>query len=264
MQKPFLTFAGPCRIVAFVKIFTISSVALSGLFLWLPLHAQILDTFGTPMATDALNYNVVAEFGSAATFAINGSDQFQPTSNANETTAFYWKSGAVLSDTIFGESVSIDIDEIYTQAAAGLGLATSTGGANYKELSIYNVSGNGSGTAGITGISLSGLTLNFALGAITETITRNSGTGFTLKLAGPGLTSGGGTYSTTFTDSSFAGLNVDFGLDVYNSATPASHGHQIEDNLTFVVPEPSTYALILGSLGACAFVGRIRRSSQSL
>jgi hypothetical protein len=244
-----------------MKILSAASIALISLICGFPLHAQILDTFSTPASTDMLKYNAVAEYLSpAATFAINGTDQFQPTSSVSGTTDFYWKS-AVLSDTIFNQSVSVDIDMIYTQAAAGLGLATSSSGGNYAEYSIYNVSGDGFGTAGITGIGTSGLTINFALGAITETITRNSDTGFTLKLAGPGLTSGMGTYTTTFTNSSFSGQSVYFGLDLYNSGTIASHNHQIEDNLTYV-PEPSTYALMLGSLAAFAFVVQIRRKSQ--
>jgi hypothetical protein len=258
---------GPVDYIGSMKILSIASLAICGLLCSFPLHAQVLDNFSTPASTDMLNYNAVAEYvgsGTASTFAINGADQFQAAnstpSTSNSTTDFYWKS-AVLSDTIFNQSVSVDIDEIYTQGAAGLGLATSTSGGNYAEYSIYNVSGNGSGTAGITGISPTGLTINFALGAITETITRTSNTGFTLQLAGLGLTSGGGTYTTTFTDSSFSGKSVYFGLDIYTGDTSGAAGHQIEDNLTYV-PEPSTYALMLGSLAAFIFVVGIRRSSQ--
>jgi hypothetical protein len=255
-----------------MKRLSISSVAASGLLLWIPLHAQVvIDSFSTPASTDALNYNVVAEYlgpGPASTFAINGADQFQAAnaspSTVNSTTDFYWKSGAALSDTIFGQSVSVDIDDIYKQGAAGLGLATSTSGLNYQELSIYNVGAtNVSTSANVTDGISGNLTVNFNLGAITETITRNSQTGFTLKLAGPGLTSGGGTFSANFTDASASGQTVYFGLDIYTGDQSGAAGHQIEDNLTFV-PEPSTYALILGSVAACAFVGRIRRSSQSL
>jgi hypothetical protein len=217
-------------------------------------QGQVIDDFSV---SDPQNYTPLLTFGSnTATFATNGSGQLQPDNTPGSTTAFFRNTaGAFLSDTTFGESVSIQVVNVVPLGAAGLDLGTDTSGANHDEFAIYSPGAN-QGT--VTGIGTNSFSVDFSLGSITETITRESDTSFLFALAGPGLTS---TFAPqTVTLGQYAGQNAYFGLDFYGGGNPDLAGNlQIEDNLALVVPEPSTFTmLIAGAMAGGVFLMRRR------
>ncbi len=212
----------------------------------LPLHAQFVDSFVSQ--SDASNYNVVLGYNGnnmgAAGFAINASQQFQPTKAEDSTTQFFRNTGETLSDTQFGDSVSIDVVNASGGTVVGLALATSLTGANTNDAVVDTTAGSGTRFTN-NGNNLANITTDFSLGAVTETITRTGDTTFNFSLSGMGLTSG--SVSGTFTDASLGGANVYFGMEVYGGF-PGSGGATdlIEDNLAFTpstVPEPSTWMM---------------------
>jgi hypothetical protein len=231
-----------------------------------PLHAQFVDTFSGTATADATNYTYAVSFGSGGvTFGINGSQQFQPTTSTYGTTTQFYRNDSTLSDSVFGNTVSVEIDNIGEFSAAGLAFATSTSGANYLEFSINT----GAFSSGVAGSSLTNTTksfdVDFGAGPIYETVTRTGDTTLAYTLSGPGLTDGSTPESPitgTITDANFAGQNIVFGLDTYSGNTP---GAQIEDNLQFALtaPEPSTWALMLGGVTMLALSVRSMRAKRA-
>jgi hypothetical protein len=238
--------------------------ALSGItLLTSPLHAQFVDMFNGTAAADATNYTYAVSFGSGGvTFAINGNTnpQFQPTTSTFGTTTQFYRNDSTLSDSVFGNTVSVEIDNIGDFSAAGLAFNTSTSGPNYLEFSINT----GPFSSGVALSSLTNTTktfdVDFNAGSILETVTRTGDTTLAYTFTGPGLTNGitpDGPITGTITDANFAGQNIVFGLDTYSGNSP---GAQIEDNLAFAltVPEPSTWALMFGGVAMLACIIRLR------
>ena len=232
-----------------MKLFHRLAPFVAALLVTLPLHAQFIDTFVS--SSDSSNYNTVlgynGEGNGAAQFAVNGSQQFQPTAAEDSTTQFFRNTGESLSATNFGSSVSIDIDHADQTTVVGLAFATSLAGANTTD-AVLNFTGqatNRTGTFTEGSSTLANITTDFSLGAVTETITRTGATTFSFSLSGPGLTSG--PVSGTFSDTDFNGSNVDFGMEVYGGQPGnGPSANQIEDNLAFTpstVPEPSTWVM---------------------
>ena len=210
-------------------------------------HGQVIDTFST---SDSGNYNNFLEYNGdgngSGTFATNGAGQFQPESPAGTTNSYFRNTGESLSDTVFGQSVSIDLINVNQLGAAGLALATNLSDSNHAEFALYSPSAN---QFDLTGVNNGGPSAtfgaDFSQGSITETLTRTGDTTFAYTLAGPGLTSG--TQTGTFTLSAFAGQAAFFAMDIYGGGSdstdnvPSAASQQIEDYLTFTwasVPEP--------------------------
>jgi hypothetical protein len=244
--------------------FSLWAVASSIIVLGLPLRAQVLDTFSSTSAADAVNYNAVEVYTSSgsgpATFAINGSGQFQPTSSAADTTTEFFR-----NDTVFnlGDTVSVDIDQLYNSAAVGLAFGTSPTSTTTFELDLTGSGPDGlSVNGGIANLQSSpSLTFNFSLGPVIETVTRTSNTVLTYSLSGLGLTSGPVTGTVAY---SLPAGNLYFALSEYTGdyqdIDTTSPGKQIEDNLTYVaVPEPSIYAMMLVGVALLGF--SLRRKS---
>ena len=233
----------------------------------LPGRAGIIDDFSGTTQADSGNYNAIQAYDGGGSQAFSISEgQLDPTGTGQSTYAFLWNAGQSLGDTTFGESVSIDAVNINFAALAGIRFSTSDSSLGNDSLeagilgySLDNSISNLSATTGnvYVGGVLAPLTLNFALGSVTETFTRVSDTLFDYTFAGPGLTSGPVTDS--FTYAAAAGQDVYFGPDFY---ADGNAGAQIEDNLAYnpvEVPEPSSYAMMFAGL---AFLGvLIRRKS---
>jgi hypothetical protein len=254
-------------------------------FLVAPARASdVLDDYSSD---DSGNYTEVLPYdpngNGPQLFSVNGSDELQPTGNYSTgsppadtggdttTTAFLWK-GVGFSDSPIdiafpGQSVSIDAVNINDYALVGLRFSTSdTSLVDSVEFGILGhytgddvdptvsaTSGNVYLNGGLTADPA--LTLDFTAGkTITETFARTGDDTFTYSLAGAALTSG--PVTGNFTDANFSGKTVYFGPDFFEAASTFD---QKADNLTFV-PEPSTYALMLGGLALLGFC--IRRKGE--
>ena len=226
-----------------------------------------LDDFSGTTSSDSSNYTTLLSYGSSAeTFSINSSHQLQPTgSTEGTTTTFLWNAGQTLG---VGDTVSLDLVNIEAESNfAGLAFTTSPtsangSGDNYAYLGLVttgpannNVPAT-TGGADINGNVTYGLTFNFGSGAITESVTRTA-TALDYTFSGPGLTSNGGTYSGSFAYALPSNDTVYFGPNIYGGT---SAGAQIVDNLDYTaIPEPATYAMILGGVGLLVFVARGRK-----
>ena len=121
-------------------------------------QGQVIDDFSV---SDPQNYNPVLTFGSdTATFATNGSGQLQPDNTPGNTTAFFRNTpGAFLSDTTFGESVSIQVVNVAALGAAGLDLGTDASGDNHDEFAIYSP---GTNQGDLTGVASNSFSVDFS------------------------------------------------------------------------------------------------------
>jgi hypothetical protein len=235
-------------------------------------RGQVIDNFST---ADSSNYNAVLAYQSGAAspagFAVS-SGQLVPTGGAGNTTIFLRNTGQSLSDTVFGESVSLDLVGVSNPAtdngsqlgADSIGFSDSLPPStpvpvNYSsqdaELGILRDAGGYAIASSNTSVvqAATPIDANFSLGSITETITRVADNNFTLNFSGPGLV-GSPVTITNITMTIAPGHTLYFGPDVFEGNTV---GDQVVDNLAFV-PEPSTYAMLLGGVALLVLVGRAR------
>jgi hypothetical protein len=240
---------------------------------WLALpvaHAQFIDTFSTSTAADAPNYTPIVEVGSpanAATFAINGSGQLQPTTAVQLTSTDFFRNTAQLSYALPGESVSVTIDYIAVSGSDGLAFTPSLAGFSFFPLAITNVTGDAMLASGafstVTFTSANPATtldaLDFSGGkTVLENVVRTGNT-FAFSFTGTALQA---PITGTLTDTVGVGSNLYMGVGGYSGSTGLSPGAQIADNFTFrSVPEPSTYAMmLLGAFGLLVIARRHRRT----
>jgi hypothetical protein len=227
-----------------------------------------LDDFSGTTSSDSANYTTLLSYTASSdttpeTFSINSSGQLQPTSSGTgKTTTFLWNGGQTFA---LGDTVSIDIDNVSAyNNLAGLAFTTSAtsangSGDNYIFAGLLSESPDSSnvpatvGEADIDNVVGVAATFNFSLGSVTESATRTA-TGFDYRFSGPGLTSGPitGSYAVPGYD----GQTVYFGINIYGGDSP---GDQVVDNLDLTVPEPSTYAMLLGGVALLALVARSRK-----
>jgi hypothetical protein len=249
-----------------------TSIATAALFLAVTQFHSVgatLDAYdSSTAATDSSNYTTLLSYGSTAeTFAINGSSQLQPTGSTDgTTTTFLWKNNTFA----VGDTLSIDIYNIDgTSNFAGLGFtlsqtsANDTNGDNYVFLGIVGggaVNGDPATVADIDVNTQAGGTgtLDFSDNKfVTESVYRTA-TGLDYSFSGSALTPttpDTTSISGTFAVSAYDGKTLYFGPNIYGGTSP---GNQIEDNLV-LVPEPSTYAMLLGGFGLLALVARGRK-----
>ncbi len=233
--------------------------------------AQILvDDFSTGTSAD---YNVIQTYeahgGTTGTYATT-SGEFNPVIS-NESTYYFLRNDGYKLNA--GDTVSLDLDAILntSNAAAGLGLGTSltsAGATGYGTGSVANNSEiilqKAGSTYNLLGTGLTGITWTQA-NPLTLSITRQTdGTDYSVSLTGSGFT----TLSSSFSNSGTPlGIPVYFGPSLYTgngNPTTVQQG-EFFDNLTYTsaasVPEPSTWAMLLGGVLMLGVVIRVRRQA---
>lgn len=182
-----------------------------------------------------------------------------------------------LTGTLTASATTIGGTGMLTGTGTALGLTLNSGGTIAAGLGGSDTTGNLKASSLIwnSATSASALTFNLDAGSTNSTSLTlsgaftqgNSGSPFDINLTGNGTFASAGVYdllnfgSTNFTDASQFNLISSLNLDPGFTGALVLNGNQLDFDVTALsVPEPGTWALMLGGLGVLVFWQR-RRSN---